>query len=108
MTPQDIEAEIRDWVHREIGKRAFGEAFGYAVSLQLVPSPQGLVPVWNLMVTCRNPLVGQQPLWRMTGVPEPRPAEKEVRGHVERMMQELRGLSAQVTAGANGHPSAGA
>jgi hypothetical protein len=108
MASQDIAAEVSTWVADEIGKQCFGEAFGFVVAPQFTQSPAGLIPVWAVMITCRNPLVGQEPLWRMTGVPSPRPAEDEMRGHVTRMLRELRDLSAKATAGANGHASAGA
>jgi hypothetical protein len=95
----DIGYEIRMWVSHEIDKQAFGEDFGFAVTLAAVvqPGPQGpvQVPVWTLLLTARNPVLGEGPLYHgPVPVGFTVPDEATVRGEVAKGLQQLRDLAA--------------
>lgn len=112
----DIAAEIRGWVDDEIDKQAFGEDFGFAVTLAAVmqPGPQGpvRVPVWTVLITMKSPLLGEGPLYHgPVPVGFTVPNEETVRAEVAKGLQQLRDLAAsklgrkpaQVPALMNGH-----
>lgn len=107
MTAQDIRTEVDTWVADEIGKQAFGEAFGWAVTWGPAPAqgPQGMVmvPLWQLLITARNPLLGQGDLYHLAQLGAPRPKEADVRREAAEGLRQLRELARAQTAGANGH-----
>jgi hypothetical protein len=109
----DITAEVTGWVAGEIAKQRFGEDFGYAVSLGLaaVQTPQGVaqVPMWTLLITARNPLLKEGPLYHgPVPIGTPRPEEKNVRAEVTNGLKALRDLAASKLSAGNGRAPAGA
>ena len=108
----DIHAEVLGWVLDQIGKQAFSEDYGAAVSFGAAPlqTPQGqrIVPVWTLLITARNPLLGQGPLFHgPVPIGSPRPVEADVRAAVTEGLRLLRDLAASQLAGSNGKAPAG-
>jgi len=103
---EDIHAEALGWVLDEIGKQAMGEQFGAAVTWAPMPvqTPQGVVtvPGWLLLITARNPLLGEGPLHHMANLGMPRPVEGSTRGEVAKGLRMLRDLAATKLARPNG------
>ena len=103
----DILAEVKSWVADEIAKQRFGEDYAHAVTLgqAAMQTPQGLVPVpqFMMLITGRNPLLGEGPLFHgPVPVGFPRPEEKHVREQVADGLRQLRNLAASKLAGGNG------
>jgi hypothetical protein len=103
----DIHAEVLGWVLDEIGKQALGEDYGVAVQLGgvqvMTPQGPGMVPAWQLLITGRNPLLGEGPLFHgPVPVGGPRPVEAEVRAAATEGLRQLRVLAASKLAGSNG------
>jgi hypothetical protein len=107
MAAQDIKAQVELWVISEIKKQGLGEDFGFAVTWGPAPvqTPQGVVvvPAWHLLLTCRNPLLGEGELYHMGQLGAPRPKEADVRREVASGVRQLRDLAASKLAGSNGH-----
>lgn len=106
----DIHAEVLGWVLDEIGRQRMGEEFGAAVTWAPMPAqtPQGVitVPGWLLLITARNPLLGEGPLHHMANLGAPRPVEESTRKEVASGLRMLRDLAASKLAGSNGHAPA--
>ena len=106
-TAQDIRFEVEARVAAEVSNQAFGEAFGWAVTWGPAPvqTPQGtvLVPLWQLVLTCRNPLPGGGELFHMAQLGMPRPKEADVRREVASGIAQLRDLAKSKLSGSNGH-----
>lgn len=103
----DIQAEVLGWVLDEIGRQAFGEDFGAAVTLGAVqvmtPQGPGMIPAWQMLLTARNPVLKEGPLCHgPVPVGGPRPVEAEVRAAVADGLRKLRDLAASKLAGGNG------
>jgi hypothetical protein len=109
MAAQDIKAQVELWVIGEIKKQGLGEDFGFAVTWGPAPvqTPQGvvMVPAWQLLLTCANPLVGEGELYHMApqGIGAPRPKEADVRREVASGISQLRDLAKSKISGSNGH-----
>lgn len=109
----DIHAELLGWITDEVDAVRLGEAYGCAVTLLAAQAPtrQGMtmIPVWQLLVTARNPLLTEGPLFHFVPLPGPRPDEEAVRAAVADGVRQLRELTATKLAGGNGHqvPPAG-
>ena len=110
MPADDISAQVSAWVQDEMNKQRFGEDFGWSVSWgpQPVPTPGGMVviPVWQALITCRNPLLGQGELFLLVQLGAPRPKEDDVRRQIADGVRQLRELAASKLSGANGHRKA--
>lgn len=109
MAAVDLHAQALAWATDEIGKQCFGEDFGVAVTWGPEPLTEGgrqrLAPGWLLMLTARNPELGQGPLYHgPVGIGLPAPVEAQVRKQVTDGLKALRELAASKLAGANGHP----
>jgi hypothetical protein len=106
MAAVDIGAQVLAWAMDEAGKQAFTEEFGVSVTWTAAPvqTPQGViaVPGWQLLITFRNPLVGQGDLFHMVPAGTPRPKEADVRSNVTDGMAKLRDLAASKLSGSNG------
>lgn len=108
----NIVREIEVWVQDEIRKQRLGEEFGFAVNLgaAAVQTPRGMaqMPMWMLLITARNPLLTEGPLFHgPVPIGFPRPAEQIVRAEVAKGLNALRDLSASKLATGNGHTPAG-
>ena len=104
----NIISEAEGWAEDEIGRQAFGEEYGYAVSLAAVTvqTPQGprQMPMWTLFLTARNPALGEGPLYHgPVPVGSPKPVEADVRAQVADGVRQLRELARSKLAGSNGH-----
>jgi hypothetical protein len=104
----DIAAELNGWAEDEIDKQRMGEDYGLHIALgsAAAQTPQGIrmVPAWQLLITARNPLLKEGPLWHFVPLPSARPSEADVRAAVADGMRQLRDLAATKLAGTNGHP----
>lgn len=103
----DIGAEVLGWVLDEITRQAFGEEYGAAVTLGaaqvMTPAGPGMVPAWTMLLTARNPLLKEGPLYHgPVPVGGPRPVEAEVRAAAAEGLRQLRDLAASKLAGGNG------
>jgi len=103
----DIVAEVSGWVADEIGRQALGEEYAHAVTLgqAAMQAPQGVMPVpqFMLLITTRNPLLGEGPLFHgPVPVGFPRPGEQFVRAQVAEGLRLLRQLASSKLAGGNG------
>jgi hypothetical protein len=90
-----------------VRRKCLADDYGWSVSLLGGPvqTAQGvqLVPVWHVLLTTRNPVLGEGPLFHFVPFPPgPRPDEQTVRGEVGKGMFALRGLAAKKLAGGNG------
>lgn len=107
MAAKDIRAQVELWVIDEIKKQGLGEEYGFAVTWGPAPvqAPQGvvLVPAWQLLLTCRNPMVGEGELYHLAQLGAPRPKDADVRREVAGGVRQLRDLAASKIAGSNGH-----
>ncbi len=107
MAADDIAIQVSDWVHDEISKVCFGEDYGWSVTWGPAPvqAPQGvvMVPAWQLLLTCRNPLLGGGDLYHMGQLGAPRPKEADVRREVASGIEQLRVLAKSKISGQNGH-----
>jgi hypothetical protein len=107
---EDIGIQVSDWVHDEISKVCFGEDYGWAVTWVPVPvqGPQGMVmiPAWQLVLTCQNPLLGQGDLYHLAQLGAPRPKRADVQKEVADGVRQLRELAKSKISGANGHAAA--
>jgi hypothetical protein len=100
---------VLGWVLDEVGKQALGQDYGAAVTFAPSPvqTPAGIqvIPAWFLLVTARNPILREGPLYHGP-VPmspgAPRPVEAEVRAAVADGLRQLRDLAASKLAGGNG------
>lgn len=106
----DIRDEVAAWVADEIGKQRFGEDFAFTVALgaAMAQGPAGpvQVPMWTVLLTARNPMLGEPPLYHgPVAVGAVRPAEDDVRGEVSKGMAALRDLAASKLAGARKPPA---
>jgi hypothetical protein len=103
----DIHAGLSGWVTDELDRLRLGEAYDCAVTLLAgqLPTPQGVVtvPVWQLLITCRSPLLAEGPLFHFVPLPGPRPEEDAVRAAVADGLRQLRDLTASKLAAGNGH-----
>jgi len=106
MAAKDVTAQAELWVIGEIKRQGFGEEYGFAVTWAPAPvqTPQGavVVPAWHLLLTCRNPLVGEGELYHMAQIGAPRPQEADVRREVASGVRQLRDLAASKLSGSNG------
>jgi hypothetical protein len=108
----DIHAELLGWVLDELDRVRLGEAYGAAVSLTpAMIGPGQTVPVWMLLITARNPMLTEGPLFHFVPLPGPlpgpRPGEEAVRAAVADGVRQLRDLMSRKLAGGNGHAPAG-
>lgn len=107
---QDIRAEVDTWVADEVRKVCLGEQYGWAVTWGPVPmpGPQGavMIPLWQLVLTCRNPLAGQGELYHLAQLGAPRPKRAEVQKQVSDGVRQLRELAKSKISGTNGHAPA--
>jgi hypothetical protein len=106
----NITAEVEAWVKDEIRQQRLGEEFGVAVTFgpAQVQTPQGVVqvPGWMLLLTARNPLLTEGPLYHgPVPIGAPRPVEDAVRAEVVKGLAALRDLAASKLAGGNGRPA---
>lgn len=103
----DIHAELRGWVLDELDRIRLGEAYDCAVTLLAgqMQTPQGarIIPVWQLLVSCRSPLLAEGPLFHFVPLAGPRPEEEAVRAAVADGVRQLRDLTASKLASSNGH-----
>jgi hypothetical protein len=108
MAAEDITAQVTAWVLDETGKQCFGEHYGVAVTWAVAPlqTPQGavMIPAWQLVITCRNPLAGQGDLFHLAQLGIPRPDQAGVRKEVADGIRQLRELVESKLAGTNGRP----
>lgn len=106
MAADDIKSQVDAWVADEIGKQAFGEAFGFAVTWGPAPvqAPQGMVmiPAWSAVISCLNPLLEGGDLFHLAQLGAPRPKEADVRQQVADGIRQLRELARSKISGANG------
>ena len=105
----DIHAEVLGWVLDEISRQAMGEEFAAAATWGPAPKPAPgapggvtLTPAWQVMVTCRSPLVGEGWLYSMGQLGEARPDETFTRAAVADCLRKLREVAAGRIAGGNG------
>ena len=103
----DITAQVTAWALDEAGKQCFSEDYGLAVTWgpQQVSGPQGqgVASAWYLMITTRNPLLGQGRLVHVAPLGVPEPDEKTVREQVAAGIHALRELAARNLSPMNGH-----
>jgi hypothetical protein len=106
MAAEDIRAQVQAWVEDEIGKQCFGEAFGWSLGWfpAPVPTPGGavVIPAWQLLITCHNPVLGEGPLYHIAQLGYPRPKEDDVRREIADGLRQLRDLAASKLSGLNG------
>jgi hypothetical protein len=111
MAAVDLTAQALAWAADEIGKQCLGEEFGVSVTWAPTQamSPQGprLIPAWFVLVTARNPVLGEGPLFHgPITVGSPVPEEQAVRATVTDGLRQLRDLAKSKLAGGNGHAPA--
>jgi hypothetical protein len=110
MGAQDIRAETEAWVADQVGNVCFGEEYGFAVAWGPAPvqAPQGavMIPVWQLVLTARNPIVTEPALYHLAVLGQPRPKEADVRREVNEGIRQLRDLARSKVTGLNGAKAA--
>jgi hypothetical protein len=106
MAVTDLGAQAKAWALDEAAKQCFTEDYGCDVfcMAQAMQGPSGpvLVSVWVLVLTARNPLLGEGPLHHAVPVGSPVAAEENVRKEVGDGIRALRDLAASKLAGLNG------
>lgn len=104
----NIGREAEAWAEDEIARQRFGEDYSYALSLGMAqvmtPGGPAQIPVWTLLITCRNPMLTEGPLYHgPVPVGTPKPEEKAVRAQVAEGIRLLRELASSKLSGGNGH-----
>ena len=102
MAATDITAQVKAWAIAAAGAQAFGEDLGVDATWAAAPTTQGVQVAFTLLVTMRSPLLGQGPLFSMTQLATPQPSQEQVDNAMAEMLRQIRELSRQVLAGANG------
>jgi hypothetical protein len=102
----DLGAQAKAWALDEAAKHCLTEDFGVDVcwSPQAAQTPQGvqMIPGWVLLITMRNPLLGQPPIYHLAPVGIPVTGEEQMRAEVGKGIRMLRDLAATQLAGING------
>jgi hypothetical protein len=106
MAITDLGVQAKAWALDEASRRCFTEdygcdLFGMAQAMQTAQGPM-LIPVWVLVLTCRNPLLGEGPLHHTVPLGSPVVSEEQVRKAVAEGVRALRDLAASKLAGLNG------
>lgn len=113
MTAVDICAQVQEWALAEVQAQCLGEDYGVATTWMPagVQAPDGVhqIPAWHLLITARNPLLGQGALYHMVpiepisaaGIVHARPTQEQVKAAVTDGLRKLRDLAASKT---NGRP----
>jgi hypothetical protein len=106
MAVTDIGAQVKALALDEAGKQCFTEDFGVDVTWapQGIQTPQGVQPVpgWTLLLTARNPFLGEGPLFHMVPLQATVPDEAMIREAVADGIRQLRDLAASRLASVNG------
>jgi hypothetical protein len=107
MAAEDITDQVTAWALDEVTKQSMGEDFGVAVTCTPTPvaAPQGmtLVPAWHLLITARNPVLAEGPLFHLAAIGGPRPKQADVRKEAGNGLRLLRDLAKSKLAAGNGH-----
>lgn len=110
MAACDIAAQVTAWAVAEVEAQCLGEEYGVSAAWvpAMAPTPEGprQFPAWHLLITARNPLLGQGPLYHMVPVGIARPTQEQVRAQVTDGLRQLRDLASRTLAGANGNAKA--
>jgi hypothetical protein len=102
MSAIDVAAKVRAAALAAVDKGCFGEDFGVDTTAVVAQSPGGsAMVVYTLIVSMRNPLLGQGPLVTITQIPFPHPSAEQVEQAVTQAMKGLRDLSSEILAGGN-------
>lgn len=108
--PQDITAEVTGWALDELGKQRFGEDYAAAVTwspqaMQIAGGTQ-LIALWSLLVTGRNPILGEGCLYSLQPLGDTRPSEEVTRARVGVAVRQLREAAKAKLSAGNGHAAA--
>lgn len=105
MTAIDNGAKLRAAALAAIERQCFGEDFGFDAALVVAPSPTGgAMVVYQLVMTTKNPLLGQGPLVNVTQLTSPDPTAEQVEQAVTSAMKGLRELSTKILTDGNATP----
>lgn len=99
MTAIDVPARIRATALAEIDKQCFGEDFGFDCALFVTQAPNRVIVGYNLVTTCRSPLLGQPPLMNIAQLLTSDPDAAAITNVVTDAMRELRQFSAKILRG---------
>ncbi len=116
MAAEDITDQVTAWALDEVSRQCMGEHYGVSVTWAPVPaqSPSGVqvVPVWHLLITGRNPLLAEGPLYHTQVIGDMalidahvRPKQDTVRAAVTAGLRAICGLASRKLAGPDGKPS---
>lgn len=96
MKPVDQDAQLREQIETALVKYRMGVDYGYDVTWMpaTVQTPAGNqnVVLYCIVLTRRNPLLGQPPLYHLAQIPHPQPTWQMVDQEVKdgcRQLQEL-------------------
>jgi len=103
MTAVDVSAKIRTTALAVVERGCFGEDFGFDCSLIVLQGQGGRMLVgYNLVTTCRSPLLGQPPLMNIAQVMSADPTAAEVENVVTEAMRRPAGVRRERTQGKRG------
>lgn len=104
MAITDQAAQVRAHVLASLEKQALGQDYGFDVGLATLMTGPGQVAVlYQVIITQRNPLLGQPPLCNVCQIAAPAPTAEQVDEAVTAGLRSLRDLAAKVLSGGNGH-----
>jgi len=105
MTAVDVSAKIRNTALAAIERQCFGEDFGFDCSLIVLRDAGGrMVTGYNMVTTCRSPLLGQPPLTNIAQLMSSDPDPAAVETLVTDALRGLREFAAKILKGGPAAP----
>ena len=107
MTATDLDAQVRAGIAAAIEALALNpDDYGYTAQFQVMQAAGKTVLGWQLLITCRSPLLGKPPIAAIGAIITGGvPALPEIRQAVAKALAELQATTAKLLKAGNGHPA---
>ena len=100
---EPLRGSLEDWIAQEVSECQWLDRVAWDLSVAVVPGPQGMQPVWVLLLATRSPVLGEH-LVVPTVVGAVVPAEEAFREAVRSGLGQLGALRDEVLSQSNGKP----